>query len=80
MTKSTTATNDVGGGLDLVSGDGYNYQVRLTDGRAQRSEPTMTSFTATAQNMSLPAWSFATPNGSGTYCAAVTYTPARWCR
>ncbi|MBD40593.1 MAG: hypothetical protein CMB11_09585 [Euryarchaeota archaeon] len=74
VTKSTTAaTNDVRTeGLDLVNGDGYHYQVRLTDGAgATLQNSTVTSFTATAQNMSLPAWSFATPNGSGTYCAAV---------
>jgi len=74
VTKSTTAaTNDVRvEGLDLVAGDGYQYQVRLTDGAgATLQNSSMTSFTATAQNMSLPAWSFATPNGSGTYCAAV---------
>ena len=74
VTKSTTAaTNDVRTeGLDLVNGDGYHYQVRLTDGAgATLQNSTLTSFTATAQNMSLPAWSFDTPNGSGTYCAAV---------
>lgn len=74
VTKSTTAaTNDVRTeGLDLVNGDGYQYQVRLTDGTgATLQNSTMTSFTATAQNMTLPAWSFTTPNGSGTYCAAV---------
>ena len=74
VTKSTSAaTNDVRTeGLDLVTGDGYHYQVRLTDGAgATLQNSTMTSFTATAQNMSLPAWSFVTPNGSGTYCAAV---------
>ena len=74
VTKSTTAaTNDVRvEGLDLVNGDGYHYQVRLTDGAgATLQNSTLTAFTATAQNMSLPAWSFATPNGSGTYCAAV---------
>ncbi|MEC7098800.1 MAG: hypothetical protein VXW74_05060, partial [Candidatus Thermoplasmatota archaeon] len=74
VTKSTTAaTNDVRvEGLDLVTGDGYHYQVRLTDGAgATLQNSTMASFTATAQNMSLPAWSFSTPNGSGTYCAAV---------
>ncbi|MCH1410890.1 MAG: hypothetical protein L7U48_02275, partial [Candidatus Poseidoniaceae archaeon] len=74
VTKSTTAaTNNVNvEGLDLVVGDGYYHQIRLTDAAgATLQNSTMTAFTATAQNMSLPAWTYTTPNGSGTYCAAV---------
>ena len=74
VTKSTTATtNDVDvEGLDLVPGDDYRYRVRLTDAAgATLQNSTLGAFTASAQNMTLPTWSYTTPNASGTYCAVV---------
>ncbi|MGB0152376.1 MAG: hypothetical protein ACPF92_08685, partial [Candidatus Poseidoniaceae archaeon] len=59
-------------GLDLVVGDSYQYQYRVTDaGGANLATSSMTSFTATAQNMSMPTFTYPTPNASGTYCVNI---------
>ncbi|MEL0331812.1 MAG: thrombospondin type 3 repeat-containing protein [Candidatus Poseidoniales archaeon] len=72
-TSSTAATNNVQGeGLDLVVGDDYRYQYRVTDASgANLASSTMTSFTATAQNQSMPTFTYTTPNASGTYCVHI---------
>ena len=72
-TSSTAATNNVQGeGLDLVVGDDYQYQYRVTDASgANLASSTMTSFTATAQNQSMPTFTYTTPNASGTYCVHI---------
>ena len=69
----TASTNNVQAeGLDLVVGDGYQYQYRVTDaGGASLASSSLTSFTATAQNMSIPTFSYPTPNASGTYCVHI---------
>ena len=69
----TASTNNVQAeGLDLVVGDGYQYQYRMTDtSGANLASSTMTSFTATAQNQSLPTFTYTTPNASGTYCVHI---------
>ncbi len=71
--SSTASSNNVQAeGLDLVVGDSYQYQYRVTDASsANLATSSLTSFTATAQNMSLPAFSYATPNASGTYCVHI---------
>ena len=72
-TSSTAATNNVQGeGLDLVVGDDYQYQYRVTDASgANLASSTMTSFTATAQNQSMPTFTYTTPNAPGTYCVHI---------
>ncbi len=72
-TSSTASTNNVQAkGADLVVGDSYQYQYRLTDASgANLATSSMTSFTATAQNMSISTWSYTTPTASGTYCANI---------
>ena len=69
----TASTNNVNAeGLDLVVGDSYQYQYRVTDaGGANLATSSMTSFTATAQNMTIPAFTYPTPNASGTYCVNI---------
>ena len=69
--SSTAATNDVDvTGADLVTGDSYKYLIRVTDaGGASIASSPLTSFSATAQNMSLPTFTYSTPNISGVYCA-----------
>ncbi|RJU88400.1 MAG: hypothetical protein DWC05_00950, partial [Candidatus Poseidoniales archaeon] len=71
--SSTASSNNVQAeGLDLVVGDSYQYQYRVTDASsANLATSSLTSFTATAQNMSLPTFSYATPNASGTYCVHI---------
>ena len=71
--SATAATNNVQAeGLDLVVGDGYQYQYRVTDASgANIATSTMTSFTATAQNQSMPTFTYNTPNASGTYCVHI---------
>ena len=59
-------------GMDLVVGDGYRYQYRVTDASgANLAFSSMQSFTATAHNMSLPYFSYSTPNASGGYCVHI---------
>ena len=59
-------------GLDLVVGDGYRYQYRATDASgANLAFSSLQSFTATAHNMSLPYFSYNTPNASGGYCVHI---------
>ena len=69
--SSTAATNNVDvKGADLVPGDSYKSLIRITDaGGASIASTSLTSFTATAQNMSLPTFTYSTPNISGAYCA-----------
>jgi len=71
--SSNASTNNVQAkGADLVVGDSYQYQYRLTDvSGANLATSQVTSFTATAQNMSIASWSYATPNASGTYCVHI---------
>ncbi|DAC56597.1 MAG TPA: hypothetical protein D7I08_07365, partial [Candidatus Poseidoniales archaeon] len=66
--SATAASNNVQArGLDLVVGDAYQHQYRFTDaGGANLAVSNLTSFTATAQNMSMPTFTYATPNASGT--------------
>ena len=72
-TSSTSSTNDVDvKGADLVTGDSYKYQVRVVDqAGASVASSSMMNFTATAQNMSMPTFSYTTPTASGVYCAEV---------
>ena len=72
-TSTTSATNDISvKGNDLVVNDQYKYQILVTDSSgASFSTSTLTSFTATAQNMSMPTYAYSTPNMSGIYCAVV---------
>ena len=69
----TSSTNNVQAkGADLVVGDSYQYQYRLTDSSgANQATSQMTSFTATAQNMSIATWNYTTPSSSGTYCVYI---------
>ena len=71
--SATAATNNAQAqGLDLVVGDTYQYQYRFTDASgANLAVSSLTSFTATAQNMNIPTFTYATPNASGTYCIHV---------
>ena len=71
--SSTATTNNVQAeGLDLVVGDGYEYQYRVTDASgANLATSSMTSFTATAQNQTMPTFTYNTPNASGTYCVHI---------
>ena len=71
--SATAATNNAQAqGLDLVVGDAYQYQYRFTDASgANLAVSSLTSFTATAQNMNIPTFTYATPNASGTYCVHV---------
>ncbi|MDP6199611.1 MAG: hypothetical protein QF531_02470, partial [Candidatus Poseidonia sp.] len=71
--SSTASTNNVQAeGLDLVVGDGYQYQYRVTDAsNANLASSSMTAFTATAQNMSMPTFTYATPSSSGVYCVHI---------
>ena len=71
--SSTASTNDVMvKGSDLVTGDDYKYQILVTDNSgASFASSTLTSFTATAQNMSMPTFTYSTPNMSGIYCVVV---------
>ena len=57
-TSSTASTNDVMvKGSDLVTGDDYKYQILVTDNSgASFATSTLTNFTATAQNMSMPTF------------------------
>ena len=68
--SSTAATNNVRAeGLDLVTGDSYKYQYRVEDSSgANIAVSTLTTITATAQNMSLPYFNYTTPTSSGLYC------------
>lgn len=71
--SSAAATNNVNAkGSDLVTGDSYKYIIQITDtaGAIIASNP-LSNFTATAQNMSMPTFSYSTPNMSGVYCAEV---------
>jgi hypothetical protein len=72
-TSSTAATNNVDvKGADLVTGDSYQYLVRVVDAAGASIDSSgLTSFTATAQNMSMPTFTYSTPNMSGVYCAEV---------
>jgi len=72
-TSSTSSTNDVSvKGYDLVTGDDYKYQIRITDSSgASVSTLNLTNFTATASNMSMPLYTYATPTSSGNYCVIV---------
>lgn len=72
-TSSTASTNNVDvKGADLVTGDDYIYTVRVTDASGANIATTgQLNFTATAQNMSQPTFTYTTPTMSGTYCAEV---------
>ena len=72
-TSSTAATNNIQAeGLDLVVGDGYQYQYRVTDAsNANLATSSLNSFTASAQNMSIPTFTYTTPNASGVYCVHI---------
>ncbi|MAM36280.1 MAG: hypothetical protein CL988_03830, partial [Euryarchaeota archaeon] len=72
-TSTTSATNDISlKGNDLVVNDQYKYQLLVTDSSgASLTSSSLTSFTATAQNMSMPTYTYNTPNASGIYCAVV---------
>ena len=72
-TSSTASTNNVDvKGADLVTGDDYIYTVRVTDASGANIATTgQLNFTATAQNMSQPTFTYTTPTLSGTYCAEV---------
>jgi hypothetical protein len=72
-TSSTAATNNIQAeGLDLVVGDGYQYQYRVTDAsNANLAMSSLNSFTASAQNMSIPTFTYTTPNASGVYCVHI---------
>ncbi len=69
-TSSTSTNNDVTTkGYDLVTGDDYKYQIRITDSNgASVSTLNLTNFTATAPNMNMPLFTYPTPTNSGTYC------------
>ena len=71
--SSTASTNNVQAeGLDLVVGDSYQYQYRVTDAsNANIATSSMTAFTATAQNMSIPTFTYSTPSASGVYCVHI---------
>lgn len=72
-TSSTSTTNNVDvRGSDLVTGDSYQYQVRVVDqAGASIASSSIMNFTATAQNMSMSTFSYSTPTASGVYCAEV---------
>jgi len=72
-TSSTAVTNNVDvKGSDLVTGDSYRYQVRVVDqAGANIASSTIMNFTASAQNMSMPTFTYSTPTTSGAYCAEV---------
>jgi hypothetical protein len=72
-TSSNASSNNVQAkGADLVVGDNYRYQYRMTDASgANLATSQMTAFTATAQNMSIASWSYTTPTTSGTYCVNI---------
>ncbi len=68
---STTSTNNdyTSEGLDLVLGDSYYQQYRVEDsGGADIAFSTLTSYTATSQNMSFGKFFYTTPTVSGQYC------------
>ncbi|RJU84000.1 MAG: hypothetical protein DWB99_00955, partial [Candidatus Poseidoniales archaeon] len=68
---STTSTNNdfTSEGLDLVTGDNYYQQFRVEDsGGADIAFSTLTSYTATSQNMSFGKFFYTTPTVSGQYC------------
>ncbi|MBL6887063.1 MAG: thrombospondin type 3 repeat-containing protein [Candidatus Poseidonia sp.] len=71
--SSTASNNNVQAkGLDLVVNDDYQYQYRMSDASgANLASSSLTSFTATAQNMSMPSFSYSTPTSSGTYCVYI---------
>ena len=71
--SSTSTTNNVAvRGADLVVGDDYYYTVKVTDSAgANMASSGLLNFTATAQNMSQPTFTYSTPNMSGNYCAEV---------
>ena len=56
VSSAASSNNVQAQGLDLVVGDAYQYQYRVTDAGIKRQLGLLflTSFTATAQNMSLP--------------------------
>ncbi len=68
--SSTSTTNDVmTKGYDLVIGDQYQYQIRITDSNgASFAASTLTAFNTSSTNMSMPMFTYTTPNASGTYC------------
>ena len=68
--SSTSTNNDVTiKGYDLVTGDDYKYQIRITDSSgASVSTLNLTNFTATAPNMNMPLFTYSTPANSGMYC------------
>ncbi|MEZ8112254.1 MAG: thrombospondin type 3 repeat-containing protein [Candidatus Poseidoniaceae archaeon] len=72
-TSSTSTNNDVTTkGYDLVTGDDYKYQIRITDNNgASVSTLNLTNFTATAPNMNMPLFTYSTPANSGIYCIIV---------
>ena len=63
-TSSTSTNNDVTTkGYDLVTGDDYKYQIRITDNNgASVSTLNLTNFTATAPNMNMPLFTYPTPD------------------
>lgn len=68
---STTSTNNdfTSEGLDLVTGDNYYQQYRVEDsGGADIAFSSLTSYTATSQNMSFGKFFYTTPTVSGQYC------------
>ena len=68
---STTSTNNdyTSEGLDLVLGDSYYQQYRVEDsGGADIAFSSLTSYTATSQNMSFGKFFYTTPTVSGQYC------------
>ena len=72
-TSSTSSTNNVQAeGLDLVVSDAYQYRYRVSDAsNANHAVSAMTAFTASAQNMSIPTFTYTTPTTSGTYCVHI---------
>jgi hypothetical protein len=68
--STTSVTNEYSSeGLDLVVGDSYYQQYRVEDsGGADIDYSTMTSYTATSQNMSFGTFFYNTPSISGQYC------------
>jgi len=68
---STTSTNNdfTSEGLDLAVGDTYYQQFRVEDsGGADIDYSSITSYTATSQNMSFGTFFYNTPSISGQYC------------
>ena len=56
----------------MVVSDAYQYRYRVSDAsNANHAVSAMTAFTASAQNMSIPTFTYTTPTTSGTYCVHI---------